>query len=161
MRWIFWVIVVGAFTLFIAFNTWLALRLPAHKFWPVVTAPLYGVPVVALVWWTTRIKTYRMTENELIVVRHWTTNRFALAGLTRVETGADVLQGMRKRSGNDGLGAITGEFRSKRLGDFEVYATDAAKAVVLHWPDHRLAVSPDQTESFIAALVARTGCRRE
>lgn len=146
---------------FVAFNVTLAMQLPAHKFWPVVLAPLAGVPVVGLVWWFARIKSYRMTESELAVVRQGTTNRFALAGLVRVETGADVLQGMRKRMGNDGIGAITGEFRSKRLGDFEVYATDTAKAVVLHWPDHRLAVSPANASQFIEALVARTACRRE
>lgn len=153
--------VVALFVVLIGFNLWLATTLPAHKFWPVVLAPLVGVPVVLLSWWLGRIKTYRLSESELQVVRRLGTSRFALAGLVRIETGPDLLRGMRKRMGNDGLGAITGEFRSKRLGDFEIYATDTTKAVVLHWPDHRLALSPEKIEPFIAAVAGRTGCRRE
>lgn len=153
--------VVAIFVVSIGFNIWLAAQLPARKFWPVVLAPLVGVPIVLGAAWFARIKRYRLAEGELQVIRGWTTNRFALAGLVRVETGPAVLQGMRKRMGNDGLGAITGEFRSKRLGDFEIYATDTAKAVVLHWPDHCVALSPENTESFVTAIAARTGCRRE
>lgn len=160
MRVLAWV-PVAFFVVSIGFNTWLATTLPMRKFWPVVLAPLIGVPIVLGAAWFARIKRYRLAEGELQVIRGWTTNRFALAGLVRVETGPAVLQGMRKRMGNDGLGAITGEFRSKRLGDFEIYATDTAKAVVLHWSDHRVALSPENTESFITAIAERTGCRRE
>jgi hypothetical protein len=153
-----WVL-IATLVVFLGFNLWLATTLPAPKFWPVVLAPLVGVPIVVGTAWLVRIKTYRMTADELQVIRGWTTSRYALAGLVRVETGSAVLQGMRKRMGNDGLGAITGEFRSKRLGDFEIYATDTAKAVVLHWPQDRLVISPEHTNRFMEAVAARTGCR--
>jgi hypothetical protein len=62
--------------------------------------------------------------------------------------------------GNDGLGAISGRFRSKRLGWFRAYVTDGERAVVLRWPDRCVVISPDQPSWFIETVRKRAGLSR-
>lgn len=145
---------------FVVFNITLAQHLPARKFWPVTLAPLIGLVILAPVWVFSRIKGYRLTDGELVVERVKRANRFALAGLTAVEQDPQTMKGAWKTIGNDGLGAITGSFRSKRLGKFEALLTDATRAVVLRWPDRMLVVSPGRPGDFVAEVRARARLRR-
>ena len=71
-----------------------------------------------------------------------------------------ALRGARKLVGNDGLGAISGRFRSKHLGPFRAYVTDPDHAVVLRWPDRCLVISPDQHSCFVETLRKRAGLSR-
>jgi len=63
-------------------------------------------------------------------------------------------------NGNNGLGAIVGRFRSKRLGASRVFLTDAEHAVVMRWPDRCLVISPDQHSYFVEAVRKRAGLAR-
>jgi hypothetical protein len=65
-----------------------------------------------------------------------------------------------KVHGNDGLGAVAGRFRNKRLGAFRAYLTDTEHAVVLRWPDRCLVISPQQDSFFLEAVRKRAGLRR-
>lgn len=145
---------------FVVFNIALAQHLPARKFWPVTLAPLTGLVILAPVWVFARIKGYRLAAGELVVVRVKRANRFALAGLTAVEQDPQAMKGALKTIGNDGLGAITGRFRSKRLGKFEGLLTDPGLAVVLRWPERTLVVSPERPGDFVAEVRARARLRR-
>jgi hypothetical protein len=62
--------------------------------------------------------------------------------------------------GDDGLGAVTGRFRSRRLGAFRACLTDAEHAVVLRWPDRCLVISPQQHSFFVEAVRKRAGLSR-
>ncbi|MES2693827.1 MAG: PH domain-containing protein [Verrucomicrobiota bacterium] len=156
MTWLSFGIVAG----FVGFNIALAFYLPRKAFWPVVLSPTVGLAVILPVWIFARIKSYQLGTGELQVLRVSRVNRFALAGLEQVEHDPQAMDGARKSIGNDGLGAITGNFKSKRLGKFEVLATDHKRTVVLRWPDHVLVVSPERPGDFVDEVRARAGLRR-
>jgi hypothetical protein len=147
---------------FVVFNVFLAreMRAAPRVFWPMVLAPCIGLAVVIPVVLHAWVRGYRLAPGELQVVRLGRVNRFALAGLERAEFVANALTGARKTWGNDGAGAITGDFRSDALGKFEVLATYPGRTVVLSWPDHRLVVSPEQPGKFAEAIRLRAGLRR-
>ena len=65
-----------------------------------------------------------------------------------------------KLYGNDGLGAYSGRFRSRRLGAFRAYLSDAERAVVLRWPDRCVVISPEQPSYFLEAVRKRAGLSR-
>jgi hypothetical protein len=102
-----------------------------------------------------RASVLRLADNTLLVGR----KSYSLEGLVDAARDAKVLCGAYKRWGNDGLGAIAGRFKSRRLGRFDAMLTDTAKAVVLRWPDKTLAVSPDDPEFFILMVRKSAGLR--
>jgi hypothetical protein len=128
--------------------------------WPVFLTTGIAPAVVAIIWFTARILRYRVVEAELQVELPFRTVRFPLEGLKDVTPDREALRGARKIAGNDGLGAISGRFRSKRLGWFRAYVTDAEHAVVLRWPDRCVVISPDQHSLFVEAVRKRAGLFR-
>ena len=128
--------------------------------WPVFLTTGIAPAVVAIIWFTARILRYRVVEAELQVELPFRTVRFPLDGLKDVAPDRDALRGACKIAGNDGLGAISGRFRSKRLGWFRAYVTDAEHAVVLRWPDRCVVISPDQHSLFVEAVRKRAGLFR-
>jgi hypothetical protein len=102
-----------------------------------------------------RISKFSIEENVLVLGR----KRYPLPGLLEVGKDSEVLKRARKRSGNGGLGAIRGKFRSKRLGNFDAFLSGTENAVVLKWPDRVVAVSPADPEFFIYSARAAAGLR--
>jgi hypothetical protein len=125
--------------------------------WPVFLMTGIAPAVVAAIWFTARIQRYRVVEAELQVELPFRTVRFPLEGLKDVTPDHEALRGARKLVGNDGLGALSGRFRSKRLGWFRAYVTDGERAVVLRWPDRCVVISPDQHAWFIETVRKRAG----
>lgn len=125
--------------------------------WPVFLALGIAPVVLATVWFTARIQRYRVVDEELRIELPFRTVRFSLAGLQGATPDREALRRMFKVAGNDGLGAISGRFRSKRLGRFRAYMTDAEHAVVLRWPDRCLVISPQQPSLFVEAVRKRAG----
>ena len=128
--------------------------------WPVYLAVGIAPTVLAVIWFTARIRRYRVVETELQVELPFRTARFPLEGLKDVTPDREALRGARKIIGNDGLRAISGRFRSKRLGRFHAYVTDGERAVVLRWPDRCVVISPDQHSLFIETVRKRAGLSR-
>ena len=128
--------------------------------WPAFLAAPVVVLALAVSWFGARVRRYRLTADGLRVERAFQTVRFTLAGLESAVSDRGALQGARKISGNDGLGAVAGRFRSKRLGRFRAYLTDAEHAVVLRWPDRCLVISPQQHSLFIESVRKRAGLSR-
>ena len=119
------------------------------------------VPVALyLGWFVSRIRRYRLAGNELRVELPLRTLRFPLAGLTGVDPDREAMRRAWKVYGNDGLGAVTGRFRSKRLGAFRAYLTDVEHAVVLRWPDRCVVISPHQHSYFVETVRKRAGLAR-
>ncbi len=125
--------------------------------WPPFVTVSVAPVVLLAVWFTARIRRYRLTAAELQVHRPLLIMRFPLEGLQEVIPDRDALRGALKIVGNDGVGAISGRYRSQRLGRFHAYVTDRDHAVVLRWPDRSLVVSPDQTAWFIETVRRRAG----
>jgi hypothetical protein len=115
---------------------------------------------MALSWIAARIRRYRLVGEELWIELPFRTARFPLAGLVSALQDRDALRGAWKMNGNNGLGAIVGRFRSKRLGASRVFLTDAEHAVVMRWPDRCLVISPDQHSYFVEAVRKRAGLAR-
>jgi hypothetical protein len=127
--------------------------------------PVFGaigiIPVAfALTLFAARIRRYRLVGGELLVEFLFRTARFPLAGLISATADPEAMRHAWKIYGNDGLGSVSGRFRSKRLGAFRAYLTDAERAVVLRWPDRCLVISPDQPTYFIEAVRKRAGLSR-
>lgn len=125
--------------------------------WPAFVASGIAPVIVAAIWFTARIRRYRLAAAELQVELPFRIVRFPLEGLNGATLDHEALRGARKVVGNDGLGAISGRFSSKRLGTFRAYVTDKEHAVVLRWPDHCLVISPQQHSLFIEAVRKRAG----
>jgi Bacterial PH domain len=125
--------------------------------WPVYLAVGIAPAVLAVIWFTARIRRYRLVGEELQIQLPLRTVRFPLEGLKDVAPDREALRGARKIAGNDGLGAVSGRFRSKRLGWFRAYVTDGERAVVLRWPDRCVVISPDQPSWFIETVRKRSG----
>jgi hypothetical protein len=116
-----------------------------------------ALPVYAAVWYGTRVRRYRLTEDELLVERAFRTVRLPLAGLKEATHDRDAMRGAWKIRGNDGVGAISGRFWSKRLGRFNAYLSDGEHAVVLRWPDRCVVISPERHSFFIETVRKRAG----
>ena len=153
-------IVAATFLIALAVTTVLSLtRRPALP-WQVFIACGVALPAYAAVWYGTRVRRYRLTEDELLVERAFRTVRFPLAGLKEATHDRDAMRGAWKIRGNDGVGAISGRFWSKRLGRFNAYLSDQERAVVLRWPDRCVVISPDRHSVFIETVRKRAGLAR-
>lgn len=121
--------------------------------------PTIALPIAGGAWLLAIVREYRLVGDELHVVRLGRVNRYPLAGLTQIEANREAMAHAWKKWGNDGLGAITGRFHSKRLGTFEAVVTDAEHAVVLRWPGRTLVISPDREAYFVEAARERAHLR--
>ena len=128
--------------------------------WQAFIAFGVALPVYAAIWYGTRVRRYRLTEDELLVERAFRTVRLPLAGLKEATHDRDAMRGAWKIRGNDGAGAISGRFWSKRLGRFSAYLSDREHAVVLRWPDRCVVISPDRHSFFIETVRKRAGLAR-
>jgi hypothetical protein len=127
--------------------------------------PVFGavavIPVAfALAVFAGRMRRYRLVGGELRMEFLFRTVRFPLAGLVSATADREAMRHAWRMYGNDGLGGISGRFRSKRLGFFRAYLTDPEHAVVLRWPGRCLVISPDHPSSFIEAVRKRAGLSR-
>ena len=123
--------------------------------WPVFAASGIAPVIVAAIWFTARVRRYRLAAAELQIELPFRIVRFPLEGLQGATPDREALRGARKIAGNDGLGAISGRFRSKHLGAFRAFVTDPELAVVLRWPDRCLVISPQHPSLFVETVRKR------
>jgi hypothetical protein len=102
---------------------------------------------------------YELADGSLTIRRLGRRQTLPLEGLTDVRAEPEAARRAWRVVGNDGLGAIIGRFRNRRLGAFEAYLTDKDRTVVLRWPDRTVVVSPDDPAAFAAEVRRRTGLR--
>jgi hypothetical protein len=124
--------------------------------------PAFGaigaIPVaVVLIFFAGKVRRYRLAGGELRVEFLFRTVRFPLAGLVGATVDREAMRGAWKLYGNDGLGAVSGRYRSKRLGPFRAYLTDVEHAVVLRWSAGCVVISPQQHSYFVEAVRKRAG----
>lgn len=101
------------------------------------------------------IRRFELTDEALVVRRSFWSNRIPLAKIESAEVDARACERAWKTMGNDGLFAMHGRFRSKRLGKFQAYVTDPANAVVLKVPGDTIVISPEHPHQFVNELNRR------
>jgi hypothetical protein len=99
------------------------------------------------------VSQFKIEEDVLVVGK----KKYPLVGATEVVRDSAVLKGAYRRYGNGGLGAITGSFKSKKLGKFYAFMTGTENAVVVRWPNQAVAVSPSDPEFFILSARKAAG----
>jgi hypothetical protein len=153
---------VGAALVFIALAVATVFSLRERPAPPWQVFVVYGIaaPVYAIIWYGTRVRRYRVTEDQLLVERVFRTVRLPLAGLKDATHDREAMRGAWKIRGHHGIGAIAGRFHSKRLGRFDAFVSDGEHAVVLRWPDRCVVISPEQHSFFIETVRKRAGLSR-
>jgi PH (Pleckstrin Homology) domain-containing protein len=77
---------------------------------------------------------------------------FAAAGAQGRRLTADEIAHLESLTSTGGVAAGSGGFESHRLGEFELYASDFANAVLVDLGETRLIVTPDDPEGLLRAL---------
>jgi hypothetical protein len=78
--------------------------------------------------------------------------RFAAAGAQGRRLAAEEIAHLESLTTTGGVAAGTGGFESHRLGEFDLYASNLANAVLVDLGETRLIVTPDDPEEFLEAL---------
>ncbi len=121
--------------------------------WLPFVAVLPAWAIVLGIWWASQIRGYLLRDGRLVIQRSLRSREYVLAGLEAVEPLRELPKRILKTWGNDGLGAVSGKFRCKDWGNFEMYLSDPAQPVLLRWKSGQiLVVSPDRAQPFIEAV---------
>ena len=95
------------------------------------------------------VRSYRLFDSGIVVVRPGWTTVLPLAGLQTVAGDAEALRASVRLFGNGGLFVIAGWFWNRRLGRYRALATDPSRAVVLTYQDRKVLVTPHDPQQFI------------
>lgn len=152
-----WLITTTVTVLGIATTAALPLLLPVRKTedrWALWLAPAVVCAIIGgtALW---MIRRFELTDEALVVRRPLWANSLPLATVESAEVDARACEGAWKTTGNDGLFAMHGRFRSKRLGKFQAYVTDPANSVVLKVTGDIIVVSPANPRQFVNDLNRR------
>ena len=101
------------------------------------------------------IRGYEVMDDKILVRRSFWTDSIDLMGLTSIEADSQSCKGAFKTIGNDGLFAMHGRFRSKKLGNFRAFVTNPQNGVILRFEDRTIVVSPDRPKSFVHEVTRR------
>lgn len=148
-------LMVAVFVGVMGLNAWLVTRSELRDAWVALMAPVIIIPIVAAVGGFARIRALRLAGDRLVVERPVFPVTYTLADLESVEPDRNPLAGARKVMGNDGIGAVSGRFRSKRLGSFRVHLSDSACGVIIRTKAETIVVSPAQPVLFVDAVRRR------
>lgn len=98
------------------------------------------------------VRGFRLDGDTLVIRRLSIETRIPLQGLQQAEHRPEALLNARRRFGNGGLFAFTGQFHNQELGGFRLYATDPLKSVILRLPGQVVVVTPADPQAFLKAL---------
>jgi hypothetical protein len=122
---------------------------------PVVTLAVVGGTSLWM------IRRFELTDDAIQVRRSFWINRIPLSVIQSVEADPDACKGAWKTMGNDGLFAMHGRFRSKRLGKFQAFVTNPMNSIVLKVTGDTVVISPETPRSFVKELNRRRDRFRE
>lgn len=95
-----------------------------------------------------------IAEGELDIRMRWRRRRVPLAGVGARRLDEGEIRDLERLATLGGITAGSGGFESRRLGEIELYASDLRNAVLVEVEEERLVVTPDDADSFVAALRA-------
>ena len=102
------------------------------------------------------VRGYAFEDGALFVERLLWRTRVDLGGLERAWHDPKAMCRSIRLFGNGGLFAVTGLFRSSRLGTYRAFVTDPKRAVVLGLAARTVVISPAEPAAFLDQL--RTVC---
>jgi hypothetical protein len=120
-----------------------------------VVLPPVGIGVAALF----TIRGYDLTRDSILVVRLFWRTRIPLAGLRDVKENPEAVKRSIRTCGNGGFFSFTGWYYNKQLGKYRMFATDPKRAVVLHFEDRRVVMTPDDPQAFVRSVREKAGLR--
>ncbi|PPS43990.1 PH domain-containing protein [Chroococcidiopsis sp. TS-821] len=100
------------------------------------------------------IRGYVITDNTLYIQRLGWNTKVDLQNLITAEVDPQAMRNSIRKWGNGGLFSFSGKFYNRRLGNYEAYATDLSKAVILKLRDRTVVVTPDDPEKFAHQVLA-------
>lgn len=103
------------------------------------------------------IRGYQIEGDTLIVLRLGWRSRIPLQQLEKAEVDPEAMARSIRTFGNGGLFCFAGRFRNKRLGSYRAFATEPALAVVLHFHERKIVVTPERPQAFVAAVTKAVG----
>ena len=102
------------------------------------------------------VRSYTITEGELLIQRLLWKTRIPLQGLVSAQVDPDALKkNVIRTCGNGGLFSITGFYYSKPLGHFRAFATNMKNTVVLRFEKRTIVITPSDPEAFVRDLSCR------
>lgn len=142
-------LLVGGFLLSMAFGAILFKDSLAH----VAAAILVVTPLLILaLTWPFAVRGYVVEKGRLVVRRPFWNTKIELAGLASATVDPHAADRSLRLCGDGGLFCYCGLFRNKALGNYSLYATDFARAVVLKLPHRPVVVTPGDPNKFVAAI---------
>ena len=133
----------------VAAATWVA-----GRFWPGLLALL----VAAVPWTAWRMSgdldplRLELDGGMLSIQMRRRRERFRVAGAEVRRLAPEEIEHLERLATSGGVAAGTGGFESRLLGEFDLYASDLAHAVLVDLGETRLVVTPDDPEGFRAAM---------
>lgn len=112
-----------------------------------------GLAAIYLITYLYSPQSYTLTESELVINRPLKNLRIDLSDIQQIalfEKG--MMNGAIRTFGVGGLFGYFGKFHNFGIGNVNWYLTRTDKAVILKTERRRIAVSPNDTGGFIAAL---------
>jgi hypothetical protein len=95
-----------------------------------------------------------LDDGGLEIRMRWRQRRLPLAGAVARRLSAEEIADLERLATLGGITAGSGGFESRRLGEFELYASDLRNAVLVEAGEERLVVTPDDAEAFLSSLRA-------
>ncbi|OKH24713.1 PH domain-containing protein [Chroogloeocystis siderophila] len=100
------------------------------------------------------IRGYAIADNTLYVQRIGWNTKIDLRNLTSADVDPQAMRNSLRKWGNGGLFSYSGKFYNRKLGNYQAYATDPSKAVVLKLCDRTIVVTPEHPERFANQVLA-------
>ena len=104
-----------------------------------------------------KIRGYEVTPSHVLVKYGFSGTRIPIADIRDVTSQPNALRGSNRAAANGGLWSFLGRFSSPELGPVRAYVSDLRRTVVIHLPDYKVVVSPDDAAGFVAAVKKQKG----
>ncbi|MUL34880.1 PH domain-containing protein [Gloeocapsopsis dulcis] len=99
------------------------------------------------------IRGYAIADKTLYVQRIGWNTKIDLENLMTADVDPQAMRNSLRKWGNGGLFSFSGKFYNRKLGNYEAYATDPHKAVVLKLRDRTIVVTPEYPERFVTQVL--------
>ncbi|PIG90949.1 PH domain-containing protein [Gloeocapsopsis sp. IPPAS B-1203] len=100
------------------------------------------------------IRGYAIADDTLYIQRIGWNTKIDLRNLTSADVDPQAMRNSLRKWGNGGLFSYSGKFYNRKLGNYQAYATDPSKAVVLKLRDRTIVVTPEHPERFVSQVLA-------
>lgn len=99
------------------------------------------------------IRGYAIADNTLYVQRLGWNTKIDLNNVTTADVDPQAMRNSIRKWGNGGLFSFSGKFYNRKLGNYEAFATDPSKAVILKLRDRTIVVTPEHPERFVTQVL--------